>query len=216
MEFGVPLDGANVNKTMNVCACEELSEEVWKMYDEDNKTESCVKLTDDDTTLDLSNCPTSDWKCFDGVQDITNCQGAPTYMSYPHFYLADKQREMFDGLEPVVEDHRTFLDVEPHTGMTLKIHTRIQLNTPLLNSDKLKEIGFTNGFDLLENLNYFPTFPFLWLDLTAAIDMDEEQIDKLKKELVTPLLLLDVFTWLLIGLGLALTALGSVLFICKK
>ena len=48
-------------------------------------------------------------------------------MSYPHFYLADKQREMFDGLEPVVEDHRTFLDVEPHTGMTLKIHTRIQV-----------------------------------------------------------------------------------------
>ena len=48
-------------------------------------------------------------------------------MSYPHFYLADKQREMFDGLEPVVENHRTFFDVEPHTGMTLKIHTRIQV-----------------------------------------------------------------------------------------
>ena len=45
---------------------------------------------------------------------------------------------------------------------------------------------------------------------------DEEQIDKLKKELVTPLLLLDVFSWLLIGLGIALTAVGSVLFICKK
>ena len=48
-------------------------------------------------------------------------------MSYPHFYLADKMREMFDGLEPVVEDHRTFFDVEPNTGMTLKIHTRIQV-----------------------------------------------------------------------------------------
>ena len=42
------------------------------MYDENDKTESCVKLTDDDTTLDLSNCTTSDWKCYDGVQDITN------------------------------------------------------------------------------------------------------------------------------------------------
>ena len=111
-------------------------------------------------------------------------------MSYPHFYLADKQREMFDGLEPVVENHRTFLDVEPHTGMTLKIHTRIQvrnfgqkkiimlyfqLNTPLLNSEKLLEIGFKNGVDLLDNLNYFPTFPFLWLDLTAAIDMVNDE-----------------------------------------
>ena len=57
---------------MNVCACRELSDEVWKMYDEEDTTESCVKITDDDTTLDLSNCPTSDWKCYDGVQDITN------------------------------------------------------------------------------------------------------------------------------------------------
>ena len=118
------------------------------MYDEKNTTESCVKLTEDDTTLDLSDCQTSEWKCYDGVQDISNvsfylfyffyslsislyyhkqCQGAPTYMSYPHFYLADEQRAMFDGLEPVVEDHRTFLDVEPYTGMTLKIHTRIQV-----------------------------------------------------------------------------------------
>ena len=48
-------------------------------------------------------------------------------MSYPHFYLADSQREMFEGLEPVVEDHRTYFDVEPNTGMTLKIHTRIQV-----------------------------------------------------------------------------------------
>ena len=48
-------------------------------------------------------------------------------MSYPHFYLADEQRAMFDGLEPVVEDHRTYFDVEPYTGMTLKIHTRIQV-----------------------------------------------------------------------------------------
>ena len=48
-------------------------------------------------------------------------------MSYPHFYLADEQRAMFDGLEPVVEDHKTFFDVEPNTGMTLKIHTRIQV-----------------------------------------------------------------------------------------
>ena len=50
-------------------------------------------------------------------------------MSYPHFYLADEQRAMFEGLEPVVEDHRTYFDVEPNTGMTLKIHTRIQVKS---------------------------------------------------------------------------------------
>ena len=72
LEFGVPLDGANINKAINVCACEELSDEVWKMYDQDNTTESCVMKTDDETTLDLSHCNTAEWSCFDGVQDITN------------------------------------------------------------------------------------------------------------------------------------------------
>ena len=28
----------------------------------------------------------------------------------------------------------------------------------------------TQGIDVLEKLNYFSTFPFLWLDLTASID----------------------------------------------
>ena len=42
------------------------------MYDEKNTTESCVKLTEDDTTLDLSDCQISEWKCYDGVQDISN------------------------------------------------------------------------------------------------------------------------------------------------
>ena len=73
---------------MNVCACEELSAEVWKMYDGKNTTESCVKLTEDDTTLDLSNCPTSEWKCFDGVQDISNvsCLFSIHYQ-YPYFTM---------------------------------------------------------------------------------------------------------------------------------
>ena len=42
----------------------------------------------------------------------------------------------------------------------------------------LQEGGFGQGIlggkgelDVLKNLNYFPTFPFLWLDLTASIDM---------------------------------------------
>ena len=48
----------------------------------------------------------------------------------------------------------------------------------MYNLEKLQEGGFGQGilggkgeFDVLKNLNYFPTFPFLWLDLTAAIDM---------------------------------------------
>ena len=34
--------------------------------------ETCVKRTDDPETLDLTECNTSDWDCFDGIMDITN------------------------------------------------------------------------------------------------------------------------------------------------
>ena len=100
---------------------------------------------------------------------------------------------MFSGLEPNEEKHKTYLNVEPNTGMTLRIHNRIQvnfilsfmkikkennfqLNTVLYNLDTLAEDmpsywnQTTQGIDVLEKLNYFSTFPFLWLDLTASID----------------------------------------------
>ena len=110
-----------------------------------NGNEACVKRTDNPETLDLTDCDTSDWDCFDGIMDITNvmnvffsiswtnrsfqCQGAPFYLSFPHYYLADGQREMFSGLQPDEEKHKTYLDVEPNTGMTLRIHNRIQVSS---------------------------------------------------------------------------------------
>ena len=57
------------------------------------------------------------------------CQGAATTLSYPHFYLAESQLDYFTGLNPDPEKHRLYLNVEPHTGMTLKLHSRIQVST---------------------------------------------------------------------------------------
>ena len=55
------------------------------------------------------------------------CQGAAVTLSYPHFYLAESQADYFTGLNPDPEKHRLYLNVEPHTGMTLKLHSRIQV-----------------------------------------------------------------------------------------
>ena len=55
------------------------------------------------------------------------CQGAATTLSYPHFYLAESQLQYFTGLNPDPEKHRLYLNVEPRTGMTLKLHSRIQV-----------------------------------------------------------------------------------------
>jgi hypothetical protein len=194
LEYTVPEDGANVNKKINVCACEELSDLVAS-------DDECLGSIDDDT-LDISNCTIN--KCYDGLQDVTNCQGAPTFISYPHFHLAPKQQENFDGLAPDSEAHRTFLRVEPNTGMTLSLHSRIQLNTPVYNSLDLK-----TEVPALENIKTLPAFPILWIDEGADIDSDPDMVKKLKKQLVTPLAALNIGQWVAIGLGAALLVVGG-------
>ena len=56
------------------------------------------------------------------------CQGAATTLSYPHFYQAESQLEHFTGLKPEAEKHRLYLNVEPNTGMSLNLHSRIQVD----------------------------------------------------------------------------------------
>ena len=46
---------------------------------------------------------------------------------------------MFSGLEPNEEKHKTYLNVEPNTGMTLRIHNRIQVNIFILSFMKIKK-----------------------------------------------------------------------------
>ena len=138
LEITVPLDGANVNKKINVCSCKELSDLVAN-------EDPCMKIMEDDPdTLDITSCNIT--SCYDGLQDITivrldsktiifkmhsmfflQCQGSPTFLSYPHFYLAPAQQANFDGLSPDPADHRTYLYVEPNTGLTLRQHTRYQV-----------------------------------------------------------------------------------------
>ena len=144
--ISLPTDGANINKSINVCACESLASHIKSHpYNTDG---SCVTRSPPDSdTLDLTNCePSVTEGCVDGIQDLyyvrmflfkynflivsLKCQGAATTLSYPHFYLAEDQTKYFNGLNPDPEKHRLFLNVEPHTGMTLKLHSRIQVLLP--------------------------------------------------------------------------------------
>ena len=66
MEYAVPEDGTNINKTINVCTCAALSAEVAA------GEAGCTRpVPDDPDTLDLSSCNTTDWGCWDGLQDIS-------------------------------------------------------------------------------------------------------------------------------------------------
>jgi len=211
--YVVPLDGVNVNKTMNFCACEELKN--CPECSVNNLTESCFKrLEDDPETLDLSLCTVE--KCFDGLQDISKCQGAETYMSYPHFYLAPEQEKKFNGLEPDLAKHETFLNVEPNTGMTVKLHSRIQINTPAYGPADLPKIGtLESHLDILGDLQSVTAFPVLWIDQGADIEDDEEMVDHLKSQLML-LNAADGIKWAGIGVGAAMAILGVVVYFVKK
>lgn len=65
-----------------------------------------------------------------GLFNATKCQhGAPAFVSYPHFYLADKSYlDALTGLSPNKEDHELYISLEPSTGMPLEIRARLQIN----------------------------------------------------------------------------------------
>merc|ERR1711973_709137 len=106
-------------------------------------------------------------------------------------------------LNPVDADHMTYLDIEPHTGLVLSAHKRIQVNMPIVPTNR-DQIVF------LKDIPAIPAFPVVWLDEGA--DIDQENIDKIKSMVTTPLKILDVTKWVLIGLGIAGFLLGALLF----
>ena len=68
-----------------------------------------------------------------------------------------------------------------------------------------------DGFDAMKNIKDFTLMPLLWVDEGA--DIDQENIDLLKKMLITPILILEAAKWTLIVLGLLLAVLGAFMFI---
>jgi len=214
LEFAVPKDGANINKSINVCACESLAD--YNLHHGYNNDGSCIKrprthsnqmgISEYSDTLDLSECVAEVTAgCTDGIQDLYYCQGAATTLSYPHFYLAESQLQYFTGLNPDPEKHRLYLNVEPRTGMTLKLHSRIQLNVPLINSSTISSnTWFHKTIPFLDNVQDIPHFPVVWIDLGADVESDPDLVDKLISELVRPVLILEIGQYVAIGVGAAL------------
>ena len=66
--------------------------------------------------------------CKLGLINSQGCKGAPAYGGSPHFYNADpKLSQAIDGLNPNHDDHGTFLNIEPYSGVSFQAHKRIQV-----------------------------------------------------------------------------------------
>lgn len=77
-------------------------------------------------TADHTECP----DLRPGVYNVSDCRfGAPVFISYPHFYLADPSyAEAIDGLNPSKEKHEFSMVLEPNTGIPVEVTARMQLN----------------------------------------------------------------------------------------
>ncbi|MGH0134486.1 UNVERIFIED_CONTAM: hypothetical protein FKN15_055211 [Acipenser sinensis] len=70
---------------------------------------------------------------------IDRWQGMPVYISLPHFlYGSEALKEAIDGMEPNEEEHSTFLDVEPVTGISLNVAKRLQVNIAVQPSNQIE------------------------------------------------------------------------------
>ncbi|XP_029455769.1 lysosome membrane protein 2 [Rhinatrema bivittatum] len=109
-----------------------------------------------------------------GVLNISVCkQDAPIFLSNPHFYQAD-DKFIYDieGMHPNQEEHETFLDINPLTGIVVRAAKRIQINV------HVRQIP---GFTIPENIRTL-VFPIMYLNESVLVD--DESAEKLKSALL--------------------------------
>ncbi|KAM4037998.1 platelet glycoprotein 4 [Anomaloglossus baeobatrachus] len=127
-----------------------------------------------------------------GVLDLRACHDKkPIFLSLPHFLFAsDFILESLDGLKSNVEEHQTFVDVEPITGFTMHFAKRLQVNV---------FFNRTKDIDILANLQSEFVFPVLWLNETALID--DKSADTFKSSVTTPMNVLGIIQIVFLCLG---------------
>ncbi|XP_063972370.1 sensory neuron membrane protein 2-like [Diachasmimorpha longicaudata] len=126
----------------------------------------------------------------DGALELSSCHGAPIVFTHPHFYLTHEvYQKGVEGLNPVPAMHQNFVDLQPDTGAPLRGSKRGQFNIFLRPVDKVS---------LTSRLNT-TLMPILWFD--EGIDLPDELIDQLNRELLDNLRLINVVCWSLFALG---------------
>lgn len=77
-----------------------------------------------------------------GIFNASKCQfGAPAFVSFPHFYLADESYlEGIEGLSPDKEKHELFVALEPEIGIPLEVRARLQINLFMRNEPLLSYV----------------------------------------------------------------------------
>uniref|UniRef100_A0A8C6Y7Q2 Platelet glycoprotein 4 n=1 Tax=Naja naja TaxID=35670 RepID=A0A8C6Y7Q2_NAJNA len=116
----------------------------------------------------------------DGILDLSSCKGGkPVYITLPHFLHANEQLfHHVEGMKPVEEEHKSFLDVEP------------------VSDCKLNSYAFKV---LVTTYKELYAFPVLWLNETAIIG--DEKAELFRSTVTDKIKLLNIVQIVLITLG---------------
>uniref|UniRef100_A0A8D2CSN9 Scavenger receptor class B member 2 n=1 Tax=Sciurus vulgaris TaxID=55149 RepID=A0A8D2CSN9_SCIVU len=125
-----------------------------------------------------------------GVLNVSICKnGAPIIMSFPHFYQADERFiSAIDGMHPNKEDHETFVDINPLTGIILRAAKRFQINIYVKKMDDYIETGDIRTM----------VFPVMYLNESVLID--KETASRLKSVINTTLIVTNI-PYIILALG---------------
>uniref|UniRef100_A0A2R9AZE8 Scavenger receptor class B member 2 n=1 Tax=Pan paniscus TaxID=9597 RepID=A0A2R9AZE8_PANPA len=125
-----------------------------------------------------------------GVLNVSICKnGAPIIMSFPHFYQADERFvSAVEGMHPNKEDHETFVDINPLTGIILKAAKRFQINIYVKKLDDFVETGDIRTM----------VFPVMYLN--ESVHIDKETASRLKSMINTTLIITNI-PYIIMALG---------------
>lgn len=141
-----------------------------------------------------------------GVFDISECKyGAPVLFSYPHFlYAHPNYRENIIGLRPNKKRHQFEMMVEPNTGTSIRSYARVQINV------------YITKPPWISRFRYVPeiVFPVFWQELSAEASTD--MIEHINWALTKPFMFADIFSIIIIVIGLILVAFSGYLMFANN
>ncbi|KAM4810063.1 lysosome membrane protein 2 [Rhinophrynus dorsalis] len=139
-----------------------------------------------------------------GLLNVSKCkQDAPIVLSSPHFYQADESViNSVIGIKPNKEDHETFLDINPLTGMLIQAAKRMQVNV---------HVRKIEGYLFTENIQTM-FFPVMYLNESVLID--DESARKLRSILWTGRVVANI-PFILMGLGIVF-AIIFIVIVCRQ
>lgn len=150
---------------------------------------------------------TDEFTCRDSLVNLSPCKkGSPVVASTPHFYMGTNETiNEVSGLNPNKEEHQTYLDVEPNTGVTFRAHKRIQISMPLKRYSSVPSLAKVREVIL----------PILWLNESAVVP--EDRANALHSKLTVPVIVVHYvcIAMVVVGACILLLALAFIVRMCK-